>query len=225
MQPELKLTYSADQAALISNEMALLAMPAGARKRILKNTGRAIQKASRERIKSQTTLDGSAMAKRKYGKGKVLKRMGKGLKFDASPNKVVVTWPNKGVARTAYRHQYGIPETFTPKKLRKIYGKPDYDQQATRKQAKALLEAGYTIKTPADKKGRSKSRKPTQKWIIENMTQGRAGLLIRVLRNKTSPPKRWEVKVPYRPFMGMSHKDTEQLLAQEIAREYQRRQG
>ena len=199
MQPELTLIYDQQQAALMTNELALMAMPAGARKRVLRNTGRAVQRATRENIKRQTTIDGSAMKKRKYGKGKVLKRMGKGLKFNATAKNVVVTWPNKSIARTAYRHQYGIPERFTPAKLEKKYGKPEYDQPATRKQAKSLLESGYTIKAQPDKQGRRKNRKPSQKWIIENMTQGRAGLLIRILRNNTTPPKQWEVKVPYRP--------------------------
>ena len=154
--------------------------------------------------------------------------MGKTLRFKTSSNRVQVTWPNKGVAKLGYRHQFGIAEVFTASKMKTIYGKPDYDKPASRKQAKALLQEGFQIKT-ADRhksganRGKAKRKKPSQKWIIENMKIGQAGFILRVLRREKSPPKSWKIKVPERAFLGMTGDKASEILSLEIVRERERR--
>lgn len=224
----LTIRYDSRHAARINQDIGLLALPAASRKRIFKNAGRAYLKGSRENIRQQRTIYGNPFEKRKYGKGKLLKNMGRSLKFFPSPNQVKVTWPNKSVAKLGYRHQFGIDEVMTADKMVKIHGQPDYQSGATKKQAKALLEAGFTISTgkkfkTGPNKGKSRRKRPSQRWIMENMKLGQAGLIIRTLRNNTNPPKNWKIPVPERPFLGMAGGDAVGVLVSEIEKERQRR--
>ena len=228
MQSSMKVSFDAKLAASLSHEIDILSLPAVSRKRIFRHSGRAYLKASRDHIKQQRTVSGESMTKKKYGKGKALKRMGRDLKFFPGSQRVKLTWPNKGIARLAYRHQLGIPETYDAKRMEKVHGTPDYEQPASKKQAKALLQAGFRVKTPqryksGERKGRAKTKKPSQKWILENMTMGQAGAIIRVLHRTENPSRRWSIKVPERPFLGMTGGDAIQVLTGEITRERERR--
>jgi len=224
----LSIRFDARHASRIHQDIGLLALPAASRKRVLQNAGRRYLKASREHIRQQKTIDGNPFAKRKYGKGKLLKNMGRSLKFFPSPNQVTVTWPNKSVAKLGYRHQFGIDEVMTASKMVKIHGQPDYQAPATKKQARALLEAGFTISAgktfkSGPNKGKTRRKRPSQRWIMDNMKLGQAGLIIRTLRNATHPPKNWKIPVPERPFLGMAGGDALQVLTDEIEQERQRR--
>ena len=227
-QPDMTIRFNAELGSFISQEIEIRSLPSASRKRIFKNAGRVYLKASRDHIRQQKTVTGQAMKKKQYGKGKALKNMGKDLKFNASSKRVQVTWPNKGVAKLGFRHQFGIPEVFTASKMAKIHGNPDYQQPASKKQAKALLQEGFRIKT-ADRyksgtnKGKAKSKKPSQKWILENMKIGQAGLILRALRREERPPRRWTIKVPERAFLGMPGGDASDILTREIVRERERR--
>ena len=110
----------------------------------------------------------------------------------------------------------------------KIHGTPDYEQPASRKQAKALLKAGFRVSTGESfksgaNKGKAKMKKPSQKYIVDNMTMGQAALVIRKLNKVENPPKRWTVKIPARPFLGVPGADASELLSNEIVRERERR--
>lgn len=224
----LSIRFDARHASRIHQDIGLLALPAASRKRVFQNSGRAYLKASRDNLRQQKTINGNSFEKRKYGKGKVLKNMGRSLKFFVTPKYVKLTWPNKSVAKLGYKHQFGIDEVMTAAKMVKIHGQPDYKANATKKQAKALLEAGFTISTgkkfkSGPNKGKSRRKRPSQRWILENMKLGQAGLIIRTLRNTTNPPKSWKIPLPARPFLGMTGGDAAQVLSNEIEKERQRR--
>ena len=224
----LSIGFDRRQASRIHQDIGLLALPAASRKRVFKNAGRRYLKASRDNIRQQKTIAGNPFEKRKYGRGKLLKNMGKSLKFFASPTRVNVTWPNKSVAKLGYRQQFGIDEVMTASRMVKIHGQPDYNEPATKKQAKALLEAGFTISTgkkfkSGQKKGKSRRKRPSQRWIMDNMKLGQAGLIIRSLRNTTNPAKSWKIPVPARPFLGMTGGDAAEVLTEEIDKDRQRR--
>ena len=227
MVPDMSVSFDAERAAAINQQMVIRSLPSTSRKRILKNTGRVLLKESRDHIRQQKTLTGKPMVKRKYGRGKVLKKMGKTIKFFANAKNVRLTWPNRVVAKLASRHQFGIPEVFNAMRMQKIHGKPDYQQPASRKQAKALLNAGFRV-TPENtpkksRKGKTRKKKPSQKWVIENMKMGQAAFVIRKLRKEERPPKTWKVKVPSRPFLGVLGGDASQILSDQIEQERQRR--
>ena len=228
MTPEMSTTYNAEQAAAINHAIDIRTLPGNSKKRIFKNLGRELQKASRDHIRQQKTTTGEKMKKRKYGRGKVLKKLGKNIKFFASAKNVKLTWPNRMVARLAYRHQFGIPEVFSASRMISIHGKPDYKQPASRKQAKALIKEGFRVNTgeafkSGANKGKAKRKKPSQKWVTENMKMGQAAFVIRKLKKTEITPKRWTVKIPARPFLGVPGADASELLSNEIVKERKRR--
>ena len=225
---DLSLDYDTHLAQAMGQSLDLLSLPNSSRKRVFKNAGRQYLKASRNHIRQQRTVEGKAMEKKKYGRGKALKNMGKNLKFEAGSRKVTLTWPNKVVAKVASKHQFGLPERFNSHKMQKIHGRPDYDQPASKKQAKALIRDGYTIATSqryktGDKKGKAKRKKPSIRHIQENMTLGHAGLIIRTLKGTEKPPGSWTIEVPRRAFLGVTPQVANDILASEIERERQRR--
>lgn len=215
----MELTLEVDELALenIQRRLELLALPKGKRKRVLKRTGQEVRKRSRQNIRQQKTVDGQPMAGRKAGKGKMFRKIGRTLTTKTYSNSVTVGWKNRLIGMTAYKHHHGVPERFTAKKLEKLHGQPDYGAPATKRQAKALITAGYRVYV-GKKKGKVKTKKPSIRWITENMTQGRAGLMIRELTGDVAKSS-WEVKVPARPFLGVSEKEALDILATEIQKE------
>ncbi|AMO55983.1 hypothetical protein GZ77_07210 [Endozoicomonas montiporae] len=202
--------------------LELLTLPPASRFRVLQKAGRQVRKASRENLRQQKTVGGRRMQSRKSGRGRVLKKIGRNLTTVTSDKKVDVTWKDKLEGMIAHRHQEGIPETFTAKKMQKIYGKPDYDQPATRKQAKAMLAAGFRIYAGKTRTGKTKSRKPSQRWIMENLTMGYAGMMVRTLRDEQANAS-WTVETPARPFLGVTEQQATAILAEELQRERERR--
>ena len=228
MSNSVSIQFNIRQAANMEQRIELMIMKPASKQRVFENAGRVYLKASREHIRKQQTIDGRPMEKKKYGKGKTLKKMGKTLQFEATPKQVKVTWPNKSIAKLGARHQFGIDEVMTASRMVKIHGQPNYEDHATKKQAKALLEAGFTISAgkkfkSGQNKGKTRRKRPSQKWIMENMKLGQAGLIIRTLRNTANPPKRWNIPVPARPFLGMESNDAAEVLTTEIQKERQRR--
>lgn len=217
------IRYDRQHATQIHQDIAVMQLPATARKRLFRSAGRRYLKSSRDNLRQQKNIDGTPFEKRKYGKSKLLKNMGKSLKFFPSSHAVTLTWPNKTVAKLGYRHQFGIDEVMTASRMVKIHGQPDYQAPATKKQAKALIEAGFTIAGNKTKKGKARRKKPSQRWILQNMSLGQAGLIIRILRRTTNPPQRWKIPVPARPFLGVTAEAAAQVITNELLNDQQRR--
>jgi hypothetical protein len=119
--------------------------------------------------------------------------------------------PGKKVAR--YHHEGGS-ERWDADRAKQVYGNDKYRQPASKGQAKRLLQLGYKRKFK-DKVYRNGTRKatmkrPSQGWIVSNMSNGQAGLIISLLkgvRKKNS----WTIKAPERTFMGVSSMEAEIL--------------
>ena len=218
----MSISCTANRRQLLSatQSMDLMLLTSGRRKRVLKKTANDVRKRSRQNLRMQKTVNGSSMQTRKTGKGRMLKGLGKTMESSATTRQAKVSWKNKMTAQIAYRHQHGIPENFNKSKMDRRYGTPDYDAPATRKQAKALIDAGYRIYT-GKKKGKTQTKKPSQRWIIENMTLGHAGYMVRTLRNEKAKST-WTVQTPARPFLGVTDAEGTQILSKNITAEWER---
>ncbi|MET4706725.1 virion morphogenesis protein [Endozoicomonas lisbonensis] len=218
----MSVTFSEDKNARLSanRTLELLMLPPPRRKRVLRKTGQQVRKRSRQNLKQQKTITGAPMAKRKTGNGRMFRRLGKDMTTVTKDKSVTVTWKNTMTGKIAYRHHHGVPETFNKTRMDRRYGVPDYDQPATRKQAKALIAAGFKVYT-GKKKGKTQSKRPSQRWIMDNLTLGHAGYLVRTLRKEQSK-KSWTVKPPARPFHGVTEQEGTEILVQEMDNEWQR---
>lgn len=132
----------------------------------------------------------------------MLRGLSKRMKVYASGDMGKVYWSG---GRVAAKHQHGHTEEWDASKAEKRNrsGKSQ-DDPATRRQAKRLRELGYRIR-----RGRGWKR-PTLKYITENMTIGHAGAVIRAL--KGSSKDKWQVHLPARSFLGVTDTDEDVLL-------------
>ena len=215
----MSITLHVDKKAWMNMQLSLqlLALQPARRRRVLRRMGQEVRRRSRKNIRQQRTVEGQAMAPRKSGKKKLLKNMGKGLVVKAKAENVQVSWKKAGVAQVGYRHQHGVKEQFDAGKVVRRYGRPDYNAAATRTQAKSLLKAGFKIYA-GKTKGRVRTRRATQGWIMKNLTLGHAGYLIRRLLGK-SPARTWTVDVPERPFLGVTAADGTDLMVDALRQE------
>ncbi|MGF1688346.1 virion morphogenesis protein [Photobacterium japonica] len=193
----------------LDEKLALLAMPPKKRIWILKTLGRWERTNTRKRISQQKDVNGQALpAKRSGKKGKMLKRMGKGLEpYVKNANQLDLTWSNKLTGRIAARHHTGQTQRMTASQMRKRWGTPDYTAPCSKGQAKKLRELGYTVPKP-NGKGR---KKPTLRYIMDTVTHGKAGLMIRELSNKTSVQS-WDIPLAERKILGSHETDVNRQL-------------
>lgn len=206
----IKLSVAGD--LTLRQQLQVLRMPKAKRRQFNRKLGRQVITLSRKRIREQKGLDDQPWEGRKSGKGKMLKRLmkGKNVKVYANDKTAQITWPNGMMGRIARRHQDGIAETVTASDMAKRYGDPDYTGPATKEQARSLVKEGFRTYAGKMKNGRVRTRKASQKWIVENITLGQAGLILRLMR-ETKSKKQWEIPVPSRSFLGVSAKDSQQL--------------
>jgi hypothetical protein len=199
--------------------MKALQQPPQVRKRFMSDTGREVVKNTRGRIRRQTKLGGGSFAPSADGKNrKLLKKMGKGLRYYPTPNGVKVTWPNGHKAKIARGHHDGFTEQYTASRAAKEgkrRGEPDYDAPATTAQADALIEEGYRRYggkyRSGKRKGAARTQRVSKKWIRENMTVGQAGRILRYMRDEEGL-QAWLLKVPARPVLGMEQNKIDGLL-------------
>lgn len=200
----------------VLDRLSMLSLPRPKRVRLLKELGRAEIRETAKRIRTQKNTDGSPMARRKNGKRKkMFKRMASGLEpyvlndgYDLN-----LTWRNKTKGRIAARHATGQTQRMTAQQVRRRFGPPNYKEPATKPQARKLREIGFTVRQGKKKR----SKKPTLKWIQENLSMGKAGLIIRTMTNKPQLSA-WDIPIADRPFLGSPQSEVEikmkQLLQQ-----------
>ena len=184
----------------MQQQMQLLMMPAAKRKRITGQVVRRVKSASRKRLRQQKSLDGSQWPGR-GSKRKMLGKLGRNLTTRYNAEQGVARFASITTGRIAYQQQHGVQEVFTPAKAKKRYGTPDYDAPATRRQARALKAAGYMVRRAG-----GRPYKPTIGWITENMKQGQAGLILRIMRDE-QPATSWVIPLPARSFLGADEAD------------------
>jgi hypothetical protein len=116
------------------------------------------------------------------------------------------------LAKLPYRHQHGIAEPWSAARAAEQYGTPNYKAPATRAQAKALNAAGYRVSVKKKRGKGSRLKRVSIKWICENLTQGQAGKLIKLLSGNNTHSSRWESKPAARPFLGATPEDKKEML-------------
>lgn len=204
------ITPNSKQALSAKQQLQLLALPPAKRIRLLKKLGRYERKLARQRIRTQTTVNGKKFAGRSDGKKtKVLKRMGKTLEpYVKASKRLELKHKNSFTGRIAALHQEGGTERMTASRMVRIHGKPDYQAPCTRSQAKALAAEGYKVRRA---KGKG-YRRATIKEITGSLTHGKATLVLSELRGQKSR-KSWQIPVKARPFLGDTTTNVQRELA------------
>jgi len=221
------LSLKVEGADVVIANLAAIKSP-NLRKKIFNQAARQLIKSAKERIRQQVDLDGKPFGDyslktnhsrpRRRGR-KMLARIVKNLSVsDLNDFGVTVGWRNSFESTIAGKQQFGFKQVFKKSYLSvELDGsrkERDYYQlQATRRQAKALLDAGYKVKS----KGKA-LKTPSIKWITQNLTIAKAGLILRVLRGSKD---QWETNLPARSFLGISNEDL-QLLVDVISQEIEK---
>ena len=191
----------------IRRQLSVLKMSDAERAKKHKLLAREVQKNSKRRIRLQRSLNGGSFAKRKgSSRKKMLRGLSRKLIAYSDADNGTITYSNRLTGSIAKAHQEGIAQVMTASKARAIYGVADKDLPATRKQAKALRAEGYKIR----RKG-SKGYKPaTLKWIRENLTQDKAGVILRLMRDEKSLSQ-WTIPLPARPYLGATPQESDAM--------------
>ncbi len=202
------------QALNLKQQLQLLALPRNKRIRILKTLGRYEKAQARKRIREQHTVKGQKFAARADGrKSKMLKKMARTLEpYVKNSNRLELKHKNKLTGRIAALQQSGGKERMSATRMERIHGKVDSKSPCSRSQAKALSAAGYKVKRA---KGKG-YRRASIREITSSLTQGKAGLILRALRNKQSKSS-WQIPVKARPFLGDTPIAVQQQLAKILA--------
>ena len=188
------------------------AAPPAIQTRLIRTVAKQILAKSKARASAQTDLDGMPYPAHKLGRRrKMLIRLVRRLKIlDSTNTEALIGFGNSYESMIAAKQQFGFSQHFTRSSFRNgaddNHARPlNYNDPATRRQAKALLDAGYKVR----RRG-GISLRPTIKWITENLTMGRAGLILKILR---AAPEEWTTTLPPRSFLGGSVNEMEELTA------------
>ncbi len=191
----------------------LLSLSGGKRRTILRGLGRKQRAKTRGNIKAQKNLDGSSYQKRKDpdNNKKMFPKLGKSLIVPTTENEVRIAWGSARAGIAARQHQEGLQEVFTAVQAEQELGNQKYKGPSTRKQAKAMIAEGFKVRKKVGKKGKTKWVRPTQKWIVQNIKMGVAGLILRDLRN-SQPKKKWSIQLASRTLLGATDKEVNEML-------------
>ena len=191
-------------------QMQLLSMPVSIRRRLLYRVAKRVIGDSKKRVRKQIDLKGRPFtARARKRKGKMLARLAKQLKVINNNSVNAQIGFNSSVAgKIASKQQHGATESVSARSISKKSLAASQDGSATRKQARALREAGFEIKK---KSGKGK-KKPSLKFITENFTIGQAGAILRTLRIEAGETikKSWTTVLPARSFLGATAKEVSQ---------------
>lgn len=199
----------------LQHQINALRLSPHARMQVNRAMGRRVATYSKQRITQQQTLSGTAFTPRKArGKGKMLKGLKSRMKVLTSTDSSRVTWSG---GKVAWKHQHGWTETMTARKLAERERKHNPSEEASsgnmasRSQAKALLKLGYKIPRNRAKRG---SNRPSQGWIMTNLTKDQAGKLIRLLGflHDNGFGSSWNINLPARTFLGATDDQEAKLL-------------
>lgn len=193
----------------VQNQLALVKLDAGMRRRLLNRAAKKLRTVFRRYISSQTDSTGQPFKKRKrpYLKPKQKKKMLSGL-----AKKIVVTrlqdyeaelgWSNKRTAMIASVHNSGNVNIGRKRDMSAIREKMHHSP-ATGYQAKELCRLGYKIRKEQGKGWRRASKD----YILNTLSFNQAGLIIKLLRAKIKGEKQtgntWDIPIPARRFMAI----------------------
>ena len=187
------------------DQLAFLQLKPNKRRNILRRVIRTTNKSSKERITKQTDLAGKTWQGRASGKKKkMLTKLKKFMKVRHSANDASVYFSGGNSGKIARAHQEGISlDAGKPK------GKAARNKEgpATRNLARALIAEGYKIPR---RKGKG-SKRPSIKWITENLSINQAGFLLRDLKGSSSKST-WQIDLPARSFLGQTQGEEKQQM-------------
>jgi len=177
--------------------------------RIMRSLAKQVRLNAKKHAIAQTDLDGQPFtAHSRRRKRKMLTRLAQRLKvLDVTDSSATIGWGNAWESGIAYRQQFGERRTLTKNSFSQETGGSNAPRAstdpATRTQAKELLKAGYKIRLP-----NHGQKTPTMRWIMENLTIARAGVILRSLRGTKQS---WTVTLPARSFLGVTQDEYQEL--------------
>ncbi len=183
-----------------------LELPPRKRRQLLGGIGRELKRQSIRNLRAGRDVDGRPWEPRKRGSNRKLLRR---LNRQVAANLLTPDYVDVGYrGAVAYQQHEGMSQVMTGAKMQSESGHRDhYEEPATRKQAKELRAEGYKVRV----KGTKKWRRPSLKWITENLKQKQAGLILRTLREE-KPKRFWVTKLPARPFLGATEYQISQFI-------------
>jgi len=200
----------------MKRQVQLLAMSSKRRRRLMNKVAKKVISQSKKRVREQKDLNGQPFKdrakKRSSNRRKMLSRLVKQLKvIKLDDHTGTVGFYNQKVGAIAADQQYGKTTTVSSKSF-STRSKESYNKPATRKQAKALLDAGFKVKR-ASGKGK---KKPSLKYITNTYTQGQAGSTLSKLREWSGEKAKtsWVTRIPARSFLGATRKEITQYIDQ-----------
>lgn len=210
----------------LRRQLSFLQMPAGLRRRLLARVVKKVVMDSKKRVREQRDLSGSAYPERyrerTHNRRKMLSRLVKQLKvISADSNSATAGFYNPVAGGIAAAQQEGKTEQMNASQFGSRSA-ASYQQPATRRMAKILLELGFKIR-----KANGRTSRPSIKYITENLKQGRAGAIISAMRAKQglAAHSSWITRLPARSFLGATAADVQthietiyNTMEQEIAR-------
>ena len=201
----------------VREQLALLQLTPQLRRRLLNNVSKRVRTMSRQRIRSQQNLDGTAFAPRKSpqpGQKKMEAGLGKLLQVTSlTPDQATLGWKNGLTRWIAAQQHNGSSERRTAQQMRR-WNRVPQGAVSTPKQAKRLRRLGFRVRQA----GKKRLSRPSVAWILEHVSYMQAGVLIRVLDEERGEPTgadSWDIKLPKRQFLGAnSNRDTSELVNQ-----------
>lgn len=178
-------------------QLAFLQLNPRKRSNILRGAIRAVRRGSKERITRQKDLTGKTWQGRANGKKKkMLTKLKRNMKVYYRPNDAGVFFKGGNSGKIARAHQEGISLDAGKPKSSTAQNK---EGPATRNLARALIAEGYKIP-----RGKGKgSKRPSIKWITNNLSINQAGFLLRELKG-SSGKSAWKIDLPARSFLGQT---------------------
>jgi hypothetical protein len=186
----------------------LAAAPLSVKRRVVGRLAKEVIKRSKARTRDQMDVDGTSFAPHARGRRrKMLTRLVQNLSVLWSDDKeALIGFRNTVQSQIGAKQQFGFVQTFNPGDRTNDGSRRDldyYQKPATRRQARALLDAGYKVRQRG-----GAHRTPTMKWITENLTIARAGMILHALRATRAS---WQTVLPPRAFLGVAAADIIEL--------------
>lgn len=191
----------------VLDQLDLLALKPNKRRRIVRGAGRMVRRSSKRRLSQQEDLTGKTWQGRSNGRRKkMLTKLGRHLQVHTTNDTANITFANTRIGQVAKAHQIGADIDVTAAEAKRERGMPNYKGPSTRKQAKALIEAGYQIRR---KRGKG-WKKPSISWILSNLSLGQAGIILRLMRDEPAKQS-WTISLPDRSFLGQDAAELKQM--------------
>ncbi|MBL0669797.1 phage virion morphogenesis protein [Aeromonas hydrophila] len=185
----------------LREQLGMLTLTPKKRRALNAAIGKAIVASNRKTIRKSQAPDGTPWKRRKSKrKDKKLSGFAKRLRSHPTADTATITLDKPFSARIAYQHQKGTSWHMTKRSGQRKSAA--HDAPCSRFQAVSLRELGYTVRRKQGK--RTRTVKPSLKWMQENLTQGQAGIIIRAMGHRSSKTS-WTQKTPPRPLIFDPH--------------------